>query len=189
MTYPTPGNHDWPARADEDYLAYWSEGKGRRQPSWYTFRLQGWQFISLNSEEDMSPGSAQHDWLRSQLQGPGDCRIGFWHRPRYSAGSHGDEEDVDPAWDLLEGRASLILNGHDHNMQRLKPIDGMTQLISGAGGRSNYPVDEDDDRLAFSNDSDDGALRLELLPAVARFSFVTVEGRVLDSGEVRCRRG
>ena len=79
-----------------------------------------------------------------------------------------------------------MLNGHDHDMQRLHPHRGITELVSGAGGRSHYPV-ASDRRLAFSNDQQYGALRLRLSPGVARYAFVSAAGRVLDSGVTRCR--
>jgi hypothetical protein len=41
------------------------------------------------------------------------------------------------------------VNGHDHDMQPLRPIDGITEFVAGAGGRSLYPLDESDSRLAF----------------------------------------
>jgi hypothetical protein len=105
----------------------------------------------------------------------------------YSAGTHGDQPDLQPFWNALIGRAVLVLNGHDHDMQRLHPHRGITQLVSGAGGRGHYGVDAGDRRLAFSDDETDGALRLVLRPGIARYAFVSVSGRVLDSGVVRCR--
>lgn len=185
VTAPTPGNHDWPRHAD-GYDPYWSTVTGRRPPAHYSFRLAGWQILSLNSEEPLDPGSRQLRWLRRQLHEPGDCRLAFWHRPRYSAGKHGDQGDVDPLWQALRGRARLVVNGHEHNLQRLRPIDGITELIAGAGGKSRYAIDEDDHRLAFARDDTDGALRLELSPGAAQYRFMSAAGEVLDTGTIRC---
>jgi hypothetical protein len=187
ITAPTPGNHDWPNHL-VGYDPYWEKALGHPIPPYYGFATGGWQLISLNSELDHSEGSPQLEWLRSRLDRPGTCRIAFWHRPRYSAGLHGDQPDMAPVWDALRGHASLVLAGHDHDMQRFFPIDGITELVSGAGGFSHYEVDFSDTRLAFANDTDYGALRLELGPTVARYTFIDVQGRVLDSGLVRCSR-
>ena len=186
ITLPTPGNHDW-GRHNVGYDPYWSRVAGGPPPPYYAVSLAGWQVISLNSEMDHAPGSAQVRWLRGRVAGPGSCRIAFWHRPRYSAGTHGDQPDLQPFWNALIGRAVLVLNGHDHDMQRLHPHRGITELVSGAGGRGHYGVDAGDRRLAFSDDETDGALRLVLRPGIARYAFVSVSGRVLDSGVVRCR--
>jgi 3',5'-cyclic AMP phosphodiesterase CpdA len=186
-TAPTPGNHDWPNR-DKGYDRYWERVRGEQMPSYYSFRLGGWQVLSVNSEQPHGPRSRQYRWLRAAMRGGGTCRLAFSHRPRFSAGTvHGDQEDMSPVWDLLRGRATIMLSGHEHNMQRLRPIGGLTQLISGAGGDGRYPVEEGDRRLAFANDSDYGALRLELRPGRARFSFIDDDGRTLDSGRVFCR--
>lgn len=187
-TAPTPGNHEWPDHAT-GYDPFWRRALGRRRAaSWYAFRAGAWQILSLNSEADHSVRSPQGRWLRSQLRAPGTCRIAFWHRPRYSAGKHGDQDDIAPLWSMLRGRATIVLSGHDHDMQRMRPRDGITQFVSGAGGRGHYRVDEDDDRLAFSDDTTYGALRLALRPGSAAYAFVADDGRVLDSGTLGCRR-
>lgn len=186
-TAPAPGNHDWPEHP-AGYDRYWREALGRRAAAWYAFQAGGWRIISLDSETSHSAGSSQVRWLRSQLREPGTCRIAFWHRPRFSAGRHGDQADMAPVWNALRGHAAIVLNGHDHDMQRMRPVDGITEFVSGAGGRSHYGVDRGDARLAFADDTRYGALRLELRPGSATYEFVAADDRVLDSGTVRCRR-
>jgi hypothetical protein len=188
ITAPTPGNHDWP-RHPGGYDPYWQHALARpRAAAWYAFRAGGWTILSIDSETDHDSGSPQLRWLRSQLRAPGTCRIAFWHRPRYSAGTHhGDDADMAPVWDALRGHAAIVLSGHEHDMQRLHPIDAMTSFVSGAGGHSHYALHRDDPRLAFGDDRDDGALRLRLRRGSASYAFVTADGRVLDAGTLRCR--
>jgi hypothetical protein len=124
--------------------------------------------------------------LKRQLASGGDCRIAFWHRPRFSAGTHGDQPDVDPLWQALAGRAALVLNGHDHDMQELRIQDGVRELITGAGGNARYAIDQSDPRLAWGTDRTDGALRLRLKPGLARYDFIAVDGTILRSGVARC---
>lgn len=139
ITAPTPGNHEWPNRA-QGYDPYWAAVRGQPPPPYYAFELAGWQILSLNSEEPCGRGSPQHRWLLSQVREHGTARLAFWHRARFSAGNHGDQTDVAPLWEALRGRATIVVCGHDHNLQRLKPIDGITQFVSGAGGRGHYPL-------------------------------------------------
>jgi hypothetical protein len=182
---PTPGNHEWPAHAT-GYDPFWSSVTHAPTPPWYSLEIGGWRLLSLNSETPGDP--AQLRWLRRRLAArAGTCTLAFWHRPRFSAGRHGDQRDVAPLWDLLRGHAAIVLNGHDHDYQRLKPIDGITEVVAGAGGRSHYRVNRGDRRIAFANDREFGALRLRLRPGGARIAFVSARGRALDRSVVRCR--
>jgi hypothetical protein len=137
---PTPGNHEWPNRA-VGYDAYWRDLAPRSAAGhWYSFDLEGWHIVSLNSEEVSRP--EQLAWLRSDLaRHPGTCTISFLHRPRYSAGKHADDPDIEPLWSALAGRAVSVLAGHDHNYQRLRANRGLVQFVAGTGGRRLYPVD------------------------------------------------
>jgi hypothetical protein len=183
-TSPTPGNHEWGNRAT-GYFPYWKRKLGRSIPSWYAVGIGEWQILSLNSEAEHGARSEQLRWLEREL-GPGDCRIAFWHRPRFSAGTvHGDAPDVAPLWDAVEGRAALVLSGHDHNSQRFRSRGGTVELVAGAGGPNLYGVKRDR-RLAWSDAKNVAALRMELSPGRASFEFRTASGRVLRRGAVNC---
>jgi hypothetical protein len=183
---PTPGNHEWPQRAD-GYEPYWRRVFGTTPPAYYRFRVAGWSLLSLNSEAPHGRNSAQVRWLARQVARPGTCRLAFWHRPRYSLGRHRDEGDVAPLWDALRGHAVLVVNGHDHNMQRFRPVGGITEVVSGAGGHGHYGLSRAT-RLVFGNDHDYGALRIDLRPGRARLRFIAADGRVLDDSAVSCRQ-
>jgi hypothetical protein len=188
ITAPTPGNHDDPV--SDGYAPFWRRAVGKLPPSFYSFSAAGWDVLSLNSEIDHGAGSAQMRWLRRRLRRPGTCRIAFWHRPRYSAGAaHGDQRDMALLWKALRGHAAIVVNGHEHDMQRFKPIDRIVEFVSGAGGHSHYDIDRGDRRVAFGNDRDWGALRLELTRETARYAFVADDGRTLDSGAIGCEAG
>jgi hypothetical protein len=186
VTWPTPGNHDWPSHRNQ-YLSYWRSIRGAAQPTYYRRPVAGWDVISLNSEEAVGRQSPQYKWLEQTLTGAtGTCRIAFWHAPRFSAGQHGDARDLEPLWELLQGKAVAVLSGHDHTMQRLAPVDGITQFVSGAGGRSHYPLDTSDPRLEFGDNTHDGALELQLSPGRLDYRFVDAAGDTLDSGRLSC---
>ena len=76
------------------------------------------------------------------------------HHPVFSAGLHGDLSSLRPIYSELRGHASMLLSGHDHDMQRLRPVNGITPLVDGAGGQELYPVNSGDPRLAFFDDTD-----------------------------------
>lgn len=182
---PAPGNHEW-AEAREGYEPFWRNVTGETPPTYYKFRAGGWDVLSVNSEH--SEWRAAENWLINEANPGGNCRIAFWHQPAYSAGKHQNgPHQVDEFWEALEGRARIIVNGHDHNSQRMQPRDGIVEFIAGAGGRRLYDVNERDRRLAFSDDKHHIALRLDLKPGTARWRFVTAGGRVVDRGSLGCR--
>lgn len=188
ITRPTPGNHEW-GNHENGYDRYWGRrARGSRGAHYYSFNLDGWHFVSLNSEEDTGPGSPQVAWLRRDLSRyGGTCTAAFWHRPRYDAGSHSDATDVEPFWRALRGRAVAVLNGHDHNYQRFRPVRGITQFIAGGGGRELHDVDGSDRRLAAADDSSFGALRLGLKRSAMTYGYRLLDGDRTDSGRVGCK--
>ncbi len=188
---PTPGNHEWGNRR-RGYKPYWRDVTGEAMPPWYVFYVSGWQVLSLNSEAPHGRRSPQLKWLRQRLRatpGRGNCRIAFWHQPRYSAGIHGNAGTMEAFWRALAHDARIVINGHDHNMQRFRARRGIVAFVAGSGGHSPTSVDESDPRLAFAEDFTDGALRLDLEAGRARHAFVSSAGDVLDSGNLRCRPG
>jgi hypothetical protein len=187
---PTIGNHEWPNVAT-GYVPYWTAARGKPPPLWYAFAVSGWQLISLNSNEPNASSTEQLGWLRRTVERSpryGSCRIAFMHHPIYSAGLHGDTSDLQPIFHELEGHATIVLAGHDHDMQRLHPVGGITQIVDGAGGHGVYPVNRDDPRLAFFDDTRYGALRLILRPGRAVVSFVAADGSLLDRSALSCRQ-
>jgi Calcineurin-like phosphoesterase len=188
ITAPTIGNHEWPNVAT-GYVPYWTAARGTPPPVWYTFAASGWQLISLNSNAPTSPD--QLDWLRdtiSQTPRFGNCRIAFMHHPRFSAGLHGDLSALQGIFSELQGHASILLAGHDHDMERLHPVNGITQYVDGAGGKELYPVNSSDPRLAFADNTHHGALRIRLIPGQATLTFVAEDGTTLDRSFVGCRQ-
>ena len=188
-TAPVMGNHERPNKA-KGYDPYWRSKKGTAPPERYSFRMAGWELIGLNSEARSAQIAKTAGWLRKRVASPGNCRLAFWHSARYTAGLvHGDDPSVAPFWNAVAGRAKLVVSAHEHNMQRLRPRDGIVEVISGAGGHGNpYPLRSTDRRLAFSDAETDGALRIKLAPGRAQLEFVATGGRVLDSKLVRCSR-
>jgi hypothetical protein len=189
ITEPTIGNHEWDNRF-EGYYRYWAARKGRKYPPWSKTRIAGWEILNLNSQAPHGTRSAQVRWLERALTGPGDCRIAFWHRPRYSSGAYAGAADLNPFWNRLSGHARVVLSGHDHNLQRHRPQKGLTQYVVGAGGRGRYELHETNrSTLAWGRDDVDGALRMVLKPGRALLEFRGPRGRLLDRSHATCAAG
>lgn len=201
FTAPTPGRPEWGNRG-LGYDPYWTAvsrsadkpalprfakpaAKGR-PPTYFAVKVGGWDVLSLNSETSHGTRSKQVSWLRDQVKKKGTCRLAFWYRPRYSAGPARDASDVEPFWKALKGKAVLVLNARNRNMQRIRQR-GMTQLTAGSGGVGLQKAPNGRKLAAFTNESRYGALRLDLRPTFASFTFVAVDGRALDTGTIPCR--
>lgn len=131
---PVLGNHDYRSDEQADIMA--ALGHER---SWYVQRIGPVRIIVLDTERTEDPQQTQ--WLRKTLATrvePGTWTIVATHRPAYSAGQHGSDENVQAQWAPLfaEYHVPLVISGHDHDYQRSKPIDGVTYLVSGAGAKA-----------------------------------------------------
>jgi acid phosphatase type 7 len=189
ITEPTIGNHEWDNRFT-GYYRYWAGRKGRRYPPWSKTRIAGWEILNLNSQAPHGSASPQVRWLESAVAGPGDCRIAFWHRPRYSSGAYAGAADLNPFWNRLSGHARVVLSGHDHNLQRHRPQKGLTQYVVGAGGRGRYKLHGGrGSTLAWGRDDVNGALRMVLEPGRALLEFRGPRGRLLDRSHATCTPG
>jgi acid phosphatase type 7 len=186
ITMPTIGNHEFGNRFS-GYYPYWAGRKGHRQPPWSARTIAGWQILDLNSQAPHGTASPEVRWLERTLAGaPGDCRIAFMHRPRYSAGAYGGAPDLNPLWNRLAGHARVVLSGHDHNLQRHRAQKGIAQYVVGAGGRGRYSLHRGSSTLAWGRDDINGGLRMVLKPGRAVLEFRAPGGRVLDRSRVGC---
>ena len=199
LTAPTPGEEEWdvpeypvesgasPEPPGNEYLSYWSTIHGRRQRPYYSFRLAGWEIVSLNSPLLRAGDTRQLGWLRDQVSEPGTCRIVFAHHGWQSASPFGFSSALRAVFDVLAGRAVLFLNADDHSMQRFRPFGGVTQLVAGTGGNGLHPVRRRGvPGLVWAANRDYGAIRIILGRSRADFQFVSVEGETLHDGQVRC---
>jgi hypothetical protein len=192
LTLPSPGNHDYYDRPRaRGYRAYFSARAPAYPDSaiYYTFDLGGWRWFSLNSEVSATIHSAQYAWVERHLRARGlpRCFGAYWHRPVHSIGSTPPDAKMKPIWGLLARKgAVLVVNGHEHNYQRWRPIDGITQIIAGTGGASLYTPNRTDSRVVMWDAEHFGVLELTLWGDRAAYRWVVTSGVALDSGSVSC---
>ena len=191
---PVPGNHEYETRGAAGYFSYFGDGVGDPAEGWYSYDLGEWHLIALNSECDAiggcGPGSAELTWLVADLSAhPARCTLAYWHHPRYSSGRHGSDDMTEALWQALAAAgADVVLSGHDHDYERLSPIDGIPSFVVGTGGRSLYawpgsPLAETEVR---ANDTY-GLLELTLGATAYAWRFVPASGGAFtDSGEGVC---
>ena len=199
ITDPVIGNHEYGTRKAAGYYDYWNN-----EPNYYSFDAGGWHFIALNSTSQYQAinWSGQLAWLQSDLAAhAGACIVAFWHHPLNNIGPEGSSPRVQDFWTpLANARATLVLNGHDHDYQRWQPLDangnpssgGLTEIVAGTGGHSGQYIASTDpqNRVVTSKSGVFGALQLQLSATAAQYKFVTDSGStstVFDSGNIPCR--
>jgi hypothetical protein len=215
ISFPQSGNHEYGEPGARGYFDYFAprfaaidslpdtHGQpGVTGAGWYSFDLDGWHVVSLNSQCDAvggcGVGSPQERWLASDLADhAGRPLIAVWHVPRHACGGHPGAVEMQAIWaDLVAAGADLVFNGHDHYYQRWRPLDasasvdpqnGVTELIVGSGGVTPtsvcWPADS---RIAaqLGGAPGIGVLFLALAPD-GRYSFeyrLAGDGSLFDAG-------
>ncbi len=197
ITDPTVGNHEYLSPGAKPYFDFWGG-----VPPYYGYDAGGWHFVSLDSnvsKAGVDPASAQYRWLQSDLaSNTSKCTIVYFHHPYFSIGKEGSTQALVDIWKLMaQYHVTLVLNGHDHEYQRWMPLDangqpsdsGMTEFVVGTGGHSLTSFVTSDNRVAFSMQKQFGALRLQLNPTSADFSYISAGGTTIDSGNISCKGG
>ena len=144
-TRPTPGNHEYQNGRADGYYDYFGELAGPRGRGYYSFDRAGWRFIALNSHLKPEEHQRQLVWLKDDLaRHPARCTLAYWHAPMYSSGGHAPSTRMQDVWRALHAAGvELVLSGHDHDYERLAPMDadarpdparGVRQFVVGTGG-------------------------------------------------------
>jgi predicted phosphodiesterase len=128
--YAALGNHDHPNQ--RSYKLFNMNGE-----RFYTFRPKlGVRFFALDSNY---MDRTQLQWLEKELAASGsDWKIMYFHHPIYSSGGrHGSDtalrDQLEPLF--LKYGVDVVLAGHEHFYERLKPQKGIHYFISGGAGK------------------------------------------------------
>ena len=194
-TRPVPGNHEYDSPGAAPYFTYFGASAGPAGLGYYSFDVGSWHAIALNSNIDVSAGSAQAAWLRGDLAASrARCTIAYWHHPLFTSGPNGPSPRMQEFWRLLyDAGADVVLNGHEHLYERFAPQDpngaadaarGIRELIAGTGGAVLYQpvtVRQNSERRL----STFGLLRLTLQADGYQWEFLPVSGAG-DTGSGTC---
>jgi hypothetical protein len=179
------GNHG-EAAGELGYAPFGMEGK-----RYYTFMEGGGlaQFFALDSDQlDATPvDAAQVAWLESELKAStARWKIAYFHQPIYNAGrTHGPNLKLRAVVESLFIRygVGLVLSGHEHVYERLKPRHGIAYFVSGSSGKVKVAtINGADDSLAFGNDTVCHFMIFEVTPEQIKFRAISATGQIIDSG-------
>lgn len=195
-TRPVPGNHEYETPGAAAYFTYFGSSAGTPGQGYYSYTLGSWRIFALNSEIDVRASSAQVTWLRGELStSNARCTAAIFHRPRFSSGEHGDNPDMGDVWQVLyDNNADVVISGHDHNYERLAPMDGdgrasssrgIRQFVVGTGGavlRAPVRMRPNSEITGVSW----GVISFTLLEDGYSWNFVSTGDGFSDSGFDRC---
>ena len=195
-TRPVPGNHEYEMPGAGPYFAYFGGNAGTAGQGYYSYTVGSWRVIALNSEIDVRASSAQVTWLRGELStSNARCTAVILHRPRFSSGEHGDNPDLSDVWQVLyDNNADVVISGHDHNYERLAPMDadgragssrGIRQFVVGTGGAGLRPPPRMRPNSEITGVSW-GVISFTLADDGYSWNFVSTGDGFSDSGFDRC---
>ena len=183
--YASLGNHD--SREQRFYKNFNMDGK-----LYYSFKApkEDVRFFALESTY-MDPDQVK--WINDELGKSGEkWKIVYFHHPLYSSSrTHGSQvklrEVLEPLFD--RHKVSLVLNGHDHAYERIKPQRGIQYFVVGSSGqlrrgdlRRGSPL------TAFGDDQQQVFMLMEIDGDVATFNAIGLRGQVIDSGTIERRK-
>ena len=181
--YASLGNHDDPNQ--RFYKPFNMNGE-----RYYSFKApQGSvRFFALDSNY---MDKAQLDWLEKELAASdSEWKICFFHHPLYSSGdTHGSDtalrEQLEPLF--LKHSVDLVLTGHEHFYERLKPQKGINYIISGSAAKLRKGNIGASDLTAKGFDQGYAFLLMEIAGDDLHFQAITDGGRTVDSGQIQRR--
>ena len=174
--YATLGNHDLPIQIN--YENFNMNGK-----EYYRFKKGNVAFYSLNSNY---MDKKQVKWLEDELaKDTSDWKVCFFHHPPYSsAQAHGSDnqlrETVEPIF--VKYGVNLVLTGHDHVYERIKPQKGIYYFVSGAGGRLREGDVRASPMTEKAFDRDMHFMLFEVVGNQMYFQAISRTGETVDSG-------
>jgi acid phosphatase type 7 len=199
IMHPVPGDDEYEHSEGgaEAYFAYFGLAAGAPGNGYYSFNLDSWHLVALNTNIPLGPGSMQGRWLRADLAANSSrCTLAFMHRPRFSSGGNGDGPSITPLWRALyDYHADVVLAGHDHDYERFTPQTpdgrashrGIRQFVVGTGGASHGGKGTQAANSEAFDNTTFGLLRLDLRDGSYDWRFVPEPGgRFTDAGHGTC---
>jgi predicted MPP superfamily phosphohydrolase len=175
--YAALGNHDEPAQVSYELFNM----NGRR---YYTFSPKnGVRFFALDSNYMDPP---QVEWLEKELSGSGsEWKIAFFHHPLYSSGEkHGPSLELRKVLEplFLKYGVNLVLSGHEHFYERIKPQNGIYYFIEGSSAKLRRGGIAKTEITAKAYDQDRTFMLFELSDNQLQFQALNRKGELIDSG-------
>ena len=178
--YAVLGNHDEPSQ--QAYQPFHMAGR-----RYYTFQPHdNIRFFGLDSNR---LDAAQLSWFEKELAAStSQWKIVFFHHPVYSSGArHGSDLELRAALEPLFRKygVSVVLAGHDHFYERMKPQSGVNYFVVGGAAKLRPGNARRTEISATAFDRDQSFLLLEFAGGTLHFRAVSRSGETVDEGAIK----
>ncbi len=175
--YASLGNHDNPSQANYEKFNM----NGER---YYSFKPRdGIRFFAIDSNY---MDRKQLEWIDKSLNdSKEDWKIAFFHHPPYSSGeTHGSSVQIRTVLEpmFLQHGVSLVLSGHEHFYERIKPQKGIPYFIVGSSAKLRRGNIEKTDLTAKGFDIDYAYMLCEIDKDKLHFQTISRAGKTIDNG-------
>jgi hypothetical protein len=179
--YAALGNHDDPNQ--RFYKLFNMNGE-----RFYSFKPPDGsvRFFALDSNY---MDKTQLAWLEKELTGSdSQWKIAFFHHPLYSSGEkHGSDEvlreQLEPLF--VKHGVSLVLTGHEHFYERIKPQKGITHIVAGSSAKLRRGNIGTSEITAKGFDQGYAFMLMEIDGDTLQFQTISESGKIVDSGSIR----
>jgi hypothetical protein len=180
--YAALGNHDNP---NQRYYKPFNMN-GERYYSFKPSLTANVRFFALDSNY---MDEKQLQWLDKELAASGsDWKIAFFHHPPYSSGeTHGSadllRDQLEPLF--IKHGVSLVLTGHEHFYERIKPQKGITYIIQGSSAKLRKGDISQTNLTAKGWDGGYTYQLMEISGDDLAFQTLSSTGQTIDSGTIK----
>jgi len=134
----------------------------------------------------------QAGWFEGVLkESTAKWKIAVFHHPIYSSGEeHGSDVALRRRIEPLLARygVNVVISGHDHTYERVKPQQGVQYFVTGAGGKVRHgDVNMGSPLRAMSYDQDNHYLQMVIEDQQINFQTIARSGAVIDRGAITPR--
>lgn len=186
--YAVLGNHD---EMEAEYHTHYKDFNmgGKRYYSFVkgiegTDRLV--EFFALDTNAETALDNAQLEWLTKALEASkARWKVAFMHHSLFSSGKMhpaylGMRNQLHPLF--IKYKVNLVLAGHTHVYERIKPQDGVQYITEGSSGKiMRNDLDKTSPLTAKGNDLQQAFLLIHVTPKDLDVEAIDKTGKEFDS--------
>jgi 3',5'-cyclic AMP phosphodiesterase CpdA len=182
--YAAMGNHDASSAADHVKYEHFNMG-GKR---YYNY-VKGdglIEFFVLDTNEDQGIAAEQVKWLEESLAAStAKWKVAYMHHSLFSSGKMHPpylklRNQLHPIF--VKHKVNLVLAGHVHVYERIKPQDGVQYITEGCSGKlMRNNLKKPSELTAFGQDQQQSFMTAQVSDGEMKLEAIGLDGKIFDS--------